>query len=199
MGVSDTLNYVLFSNPVSSNAGSFAKTAASAVINYSGLKPRVEYKLVPPEPLWKSAAASGPYLKLAGFSGATAVILGAYGAHRKYKDDQLKQVFETANRYHFYHSLATVGLVTCRAPILTATLWMSGSLMFYKSSLSAGPCGSGTATEESLSRLTSRYPSIACGVLPLMGSTTTMPLGSLKPPELSLYFGQSSLVKQVDN
>ncbi|XP_011304489.1 transmembrane protein 256 homolog isoform X2 [Fopius arisanus] len=130
MGVSDTLNYVLFSNPVSSGAGSFAKTAASAVINYSGLKPRVEYKMVPPEPLWKLAAASGPYLKLAGLSGATAVILGAYGAHRKYKDDQLKQVFETANRYHFYHSLAMVGLVMCRAPILTAALWMSGSLMF---------------------------------------------------------------------
>ncbi|XP_011306848.1 uncharacterized protein [Fopius arisanus] len=80
MGVSDTLNYVLFSNPVSSSAGSFTKTAASAVINYSGVKPRVEYKLVPPEPLWKSAAASGPYLKLAGLSGATAVILEAYGA-----------------------------------------------------------------------------------------------------------------------
>ncbi|XP_011299482.1 uncharacterized protein [Fopius arisanus] len=118
MGVSDTLNYVLFSNAVCTNAASFAKTAASAVINYSGLKPRVEYKLVPPEPLWKSAVASGPYLKLAGLSGATAVILGAYGAHRKYKDDQLKQVFETANRYDFYHSLAMVGLVACRA-ILT--------------------------------------------------------------------------------
>ncbi|XP_011308193.1 uncharacterized protein [Fopius arisanus] len=193
MGVSDTLNYVLFSTPVSSGAGSFAKTAASTVINYSGLKPRVEYKLVPPEPLRKSAAASGLYLKLTGLSGATAVILGVYGAHSKYKDDQLKQVFETANRYNFYHSLAMVGLVTCRAPILAAALWMSESLMFYRSSLSTGPCGSGTATEESLSRLTSRYPSVGCGALPLMGSATTMPLGSLKPPELSLYFGQSCL------
>ncbi|XP_011315466.1 transmembrane protein 256 homolog [Fopius arisanus] len=127
MGVSDTLNYVLFSNPVSSNAGSFAKTVASAVIiinNYSGVQPRVEYKLVPPEPLWKSAAASGPYLKLAGLSG----FFLFFQSSGKYKDDQLKQVFETANRYHFYHSLAMVGLVTCRAP--TAALWMSGFLMF---------------------------------------------------------------------
>ena len=33
MGVQDALTYVLFTNPLSSTAGSYAKTAASAVSN----------------------------------------------------------------------------------------------------------------------------------------------------------------------
>lgn len=37
--------------------------------------------VIPPPVLWKLAAASGPWIKLAGLSGATAVMLGAYGAH----------------------------------------------------------------------------------------------------------------------
>lgn len=38
-----------------------------------------------PIPLWKLAAATGPYIKCAALSGAMAVILGAYGSHSKYK------------------------------------------------------------------------------------------------------------------
>lgn len=41
-------------------------------------------KMIPQEPLWKLAQASGPYVRLAALSGAGAVILGAYGSHSKY-------------------------------------------------------------------------------------------------------------------
>lgn len=51
--------------------------------------------------------------------GATGVILGAYGAHRKYPKDSpqdFKIIFETANRYHFLHTLALLGVPLCRYP-----------------------------------------------------------------------------------
>lgn len=38
---------------------------------------------IPPTPLWKLAADTGPHMKLAALSGAAAVMLGAYGAHSK--------------------------------------------------------------------------------------------------------------------
>lgn len=47
-----------------------------------------------------------------GISGAAAVILGAYGAHKQFPDSHeknrdLKGIFDTANRYHFYHTVIT--------------------------------------------------------------------------------------------
>ena len=35
------------------------------------------------KPLWKLASATGPYIRLAALSGASAVMLGAYGSHSK--------------------------------------------------------------------------------------------------------------------
>ncbi|KAH0564354.1 transmembrane protein 256 homolog [Cotesia glomerata] len=130
MSFYDAINYVVFTNPLSATAGQLAKSTANAIVSYSGLTPKVEYKMIPPEPLWKLAASSGPFIRLAGINGAAAVILGAYGAHRKFPDDNLKQVFETANRYHFYHALAMLGLSLCRAPMITAAFWLSGTMMF---------------------------------------------------------------------
>lgn len=72
-----------------------------------------------PVPLWKLAAQNGPFVRIAGLSGASAVALGAYGAHKKYpkdKVDQLKSIFETANRFHFINSLALLGVPMCRRP-----------------------------------------------------------------------------------
>ncbi|XP_043275368.1 transmembrane protein 256 homolog [Venturia canescens] len=133
MGVQDVLSYVLFTNPISSTAGSYAKLAASSVVNYTGLTPKIEYKMIPPEPLWKIAARSGPWMRIAALSGAAAVILGAIGAHRKYPDDkglEQKQVFDTANRYHFIHALAMMGLPFCRVPILAASFMVTGTFLF---------------------------------------------------------------------
>lgn len=70
-------------------------------------------------PLWKLAAETGPFVRIAAIMGATGVILGAYGAHRKYPKDtpqDLKGIFETANRYHFFHTLALFGVPMCRNP-----------------------------------------------------------------------------------
>lgn len=56
--------------------------------------------------------------------GASAVALGAYGAHKKYpegKAELLKPVFETANRMHFFHSLALMGVPMCRNPAVVST------------------------------------------------------------------------------
>ncbi|XP_056298458.1 transmembrane protein 256 isoform X2 [Pseudoliparis swirei] len=50
--------------------------------------------------------------RLAALSGASAVAAGAYGAHgfkNSDPDDYQRVLFETANKYHFYHSLALLG------------------------------------------------------------------------------------------
>lgn len=52
-----------------------------------GLQPKQEVIMPPPVPLWKLASCAGPYVKLAGLSGAAAVILGAYGAHSKLRNN----------------------------------------------------------------------------------------------------------------
>lgn len=70
-------------------------------------------------PLWKLANDAGPFVRIAALMGASATIMGAYGVHRTYaKDspDELKVIFETANRYHFFHSLALMGVPLCRNP-----------------------------------------------------------------------------------
>ncbi|XP_026830801.1 transmembrane protein 256-like [Ooceraea biroi] len=111
---------------------SFAWNAASSATHY--LKPNTEIKMPPPVPLWKLAAASGPYVKLAALSGATAVILGALGSHKHYAKDEIGQeqrrIFETANRYHFIHTLALLGLPLCRVPALSAIFMLSGIMLF---------------------------------------------------------------------
>ena len=52
------------------------------------------------------------FLSLAAFSGLLAVALGAFGAHalRGRLDDYARGVFDTAVQYHFYHSLALLGV-----------------------------------------------------------------------------------------
>lgn len=65
--------------------------------------------------MWKSdvlercavmAVSNRSWLRVAGLSGASAVILGTYGAHAFHpEDDHYLATFETANKYHFIHSL----------------------------------------------------------------------------------------------
>ncbi|XP_072746824.1 transmembrane protein 256 homolog [Anoplolepis gracilipes] len=118
----------------SAGTASYALGAASSATNYLGFKPKVEVKMAPPIPLWKLAAASGPYVQLAAVSGAMAVILGAVGSHRHYSKDERgkeqRRIFETANRYHFIHTLALLGLPLCRFPLVTSSFILSGILLF---------------------------------------------------------------------
>ncbi|CAL7950016.1 unnamed protein product [Xylocopa violacea] len=129
MFFTNPLSYDLIQEPVS-----YVWKTATAVAGYMNLKPKGKVKMPPPPvSLWKLAASSGPYVRLAALSGTAAVILGAYGSHRMYpeynKTDQ-KQVFETASRYHFIHTLAILGLPLCRAPFLAATFLLSGIILF---------------------------------------------------------------------
>ncbi|XP_033839585.1 transmembrane protein 256 [Periophthalmus magnuspinnatus] len=71
--------------------------------------------------------------RLAALSGASAVGLGAYGAHgfKNTDPDEYRIVlFETANKYHFYHSLALLGAAQCRQPAVAGTLLVAGMGLF---------------------------------------------------------------------
>ncbi|XP_014477272.1 PREDICTED: transmembrane protein 256 homolog isoform X1 [Dinoponera quadriceps] len=113
---------------------SYAWHTAAAATEYLGLKSKVEAKMAEPIPIWKLAAASGPYVKLAALSGTMAVVLGAIGSHRYYSKDEegqeQRRIFETANRYHFIHTLALLGMPLCRVPSVAAILMLSGIVLF---------------------------------------------------------------------
>lgn len=121
---------IIIPNPFSASVGSIVKAAGSAAAGYCRLDSKLGLEMIPPEPLWKLAACCGPYIRLAGLFGASAVIIGAYGSHKKFKNPELKLIFETANKYHMYHSLAIFGLVFSKVPRLTAAFWIGGSIMF---------------------------------------------------------------------
>ncbi|XP_015608423.1 transmembrane protein 256 homolog [Cephus cinctus] len=135
MGIQDALHYAFLSNPISTGAAGYVKSAVGLVKDYVVSKPQVEVRMVQadPVPLWKLAAATGPFVRLAALSGATAVILGAYGSHKQYPKDnnrEQQRVFETASRYHFIHTLALLGLPMCRAPFIAGIFMLSGMVMF---------------------------------------------------------------------
>ncbi|XP_020285629.1 transmembrane protein 256 homolog [Pseudomyrmex gracilis] len=115
-------------------AASYAWNTVASAPNYLGLRPKVDIIMAEPLPLWKLAANTGPYVRLAAISGAAAVILGAVGSHRHYPKDETgvekRRIFETANRFHFIHTLALLGLPLCKYPFVAATFFLSGIVLF---------------------------------------------------------------------
>ncbi|KAL4705002.1 hypothetical protein ACJJTC_009790 [Scirpophaga incertulas] len=99
-------------------------------------------KVVPPPPqpiivkmpLWELAQEAGPFVRLAGLSGASAVVLGAMGAHRTFpkteEKDDLRKIFDTANRFHFLHTLALVTVPLCKRPCVAGALFIVGMSLF---------------------------------------------------------------------
>ncbi|XP_018599899.1 transmembrane protein 256 [Scleropages formosus] len=84
--------------------------------------------------------------RLAALSGAAAVTAGAYGAHgfrRSDRDDYLKELYEIANKYHFFHSLALLGAARCRKPMVAGALLTAGMGLFcgalYHQALTGDP------------------------------------------------------------
>jgi uncharacterized membrane protein YgdD (TMEM256/DUF423 family) len=72
------------------------------------------------------------WIVAAGVSGALCVALGAYGAHGLAGDVVLKGQFETANRYHMWHTLAVIGAALIRdraAP--KAGPWATGAAALF--------------------------------------------------------------------
>ncbi|XP_005187325.1 transmembrane protein 256 homolog [Musca domestica] len=137
MSWGETLNYLTLGNPVSQAV----INSASAVLKGSGLKPKQAIQdvvVAPPKllNLWEIAGNNYHFVRLAGLSGATAVIMGAYGKHYLVKiidaKEQMesKAVFETANRFHFLHSFALLAMPLARRPVLTGSLMAAGTILF---------------------------------------------------------------------
>ncbi|CAL8384408.1 unnamed protein product [Arctogadus glacialis] len=71
--------------------------------------------------------------RVAALAGASAVAAGAYGAHgfkNKDPEDYQRNLYETANKYHFYHSLALLGASRCGKPALAGALLVAGMGLF---------------------------------------------------------------------
>ncbi|GFT16927.1 transmembrane protein 256 homolog [Nephila pilipes] len=81
-----------------------------------------------------SRVAGHLFIKIAGVSGAAAVAMGAYGSHGFYpKPDvpsELKEVFKTANYYHFLHTLALLAVPLTRRPYIVGSLLTTGMFIF---------------------------------------------------------------------
>ncbi|KAG6800948.1 transmembrane protein [Apis mellifera caucasica] len=130
-------NIMVFINPLHytsllGDSASYVWRTFEAAPKYLGLKSKNEIKIPSPIPLWKLAADTGPYVRLAAFSGAAAVILNGYGFYKqypKYDEVHLKKVFETASYFHFIHTLAMLGLPLCKRPLLSTTFLVSGIIL----------------------------------------------------------------------
>ena len=76
------------------------------------------------------ALSNKSWLRVAGLSGASAVILGTYGAHAFHPvDDHYLATFETANKYHFIHSLL-IGLAPSARLNMTSSFVKSCQLCY---------------------------------------------------------------------
>jgi len=72
------------------------------------------------------------FVRVAGLSGVTAVAMGAYGAHtfKAEEDADRKKVYDTANFYHFIHTLALLAVPLTKRPLLSGTLITVGTTVF---------------------------------------------------------------------
>ncbi|CAH8875391.1 unnamed protein product [Trichobilharzia szidati] len=82
----------------------------------------------PPAPL---ICAGSMIVRLAGLSGALAVIASAYGAHG-FGDEHEKQrqVFKTGAYYHLVNSVALLNAPLFKHPKVSATLFIVGTILF---------------------------------------------------------------------
>lgn len=89
----------------------------------------------------------------AGVSGVLAVAIGAFGAHalRDALDPRMQAVFGTANRYHFFHTLAllavalapAMGHLPRRLLALVCAAWLGGIVVFSGSLYTLAVTGAG--------------------------------------------------------
>lgn len=134
--------YILRDNPVSQSTIQIASTVLGKAYDWLPVPKQQEIPVpvMTPAPLpqlFKLASYSGLFIRLAGISGAAAVGLGAYGAHsimNEEGNEHRKRVFETANKYHFYHTIGLLAVPLCHYPLVTGSLFAAGILMF------CGPC-----------------------------------------------------------
>ncbi|XKL60432.1 hypothetical protein PGB90_007489 [Kerria lacca] len=130
----DTFNYILFKNPVITYSVAAIKYAAANVSGTTqNAKDLSQSSSLTKNDILHILKLNRNYLKIAGLFGATAVILGAYGAHTllaKEGNEHHKKVFETASQYHFYHTIAFFAVPFCRFPKISAITLASGIIIF---------------------------------------------------------------------
>lgn len=134
---SDSLNYLLFTNPISQGCINATKSLTRSLTPAKPAATEV-IKMVPPpvQTLWQILGHNTVWIRAAGVSGASAVALGAWGAHRHFPNatdeskQDLKTTFELANRYHFYHSFALLAVPFAHRPMITGPLMVLGASLF---------------------------------------------------------------------
>uniref|UniRef100_A0A1L8EIT2 Putative conserved plasma membrane protein n=1 Tax=Haematobia irritans TaxID=7368 RepID=A0A1L8EIT2_HAEIR len=137
MTISDGLHYLATGNPLSkfviNTTGSLLNRKSAhtnTVVHASTSMSKDLVKVMPP--LWQIAGNNRIFTRLAGLSGAAAVILGAIGSHNaKFKDNsEMRTIFDTANRFHFFHSIALLGVPLAKYPMLSGPLMVMGMTLF---------------------------------------------------------------------
>ncbi|KAH8248230.1 hypothetical protein KR038_007444 [Drosophila bunnanda] len=146
MSLSDTIDYITLSNPVSK----MVISSASALLRTMGLRPKQisgQDSFMPVQPtvhqyvhphgsLYCLAGNHYMFVRLAGLGGASAIFMGAYC---KYvlkdigdpKEQMDSQAFaDVANRIHFLHSFALMAMPLAHFPVFTGTLMATGTLLF---------------------------------------------------------------------
>lgn len=75
------------------------------------------------------------YLRIAAGLGASAVIIGAFGAHglEERLTPELLETYETGVKYHFYHTLAILAIA-----LTSPTLWKSSLTLWACRMFTAG-------------------------------------------------------------
>ncbi|XP_016960566.1 transmembrane protein 256 homolog [Drosophila biarmipes] len=146
MSVADTIEYVTLGNPVSKMVAS----SASALLRTLGLRPKkvtvqdTNMALVPSVQgyghphgsLYSLAGSHYHFVRLAGIGGASAIFMGAYCKYvLKDVSDPKEQVdsqafADVANRIHFLHSFAMMGMPLAHYPVVTGTLMIAGTMLF---------------------------------------------------------------------
>lgn len=129
--VQGAVKWITYTNPVVTNS----VQGFNSMLNWAGLTSSSEKQKImkmESQNIFQMLGKNIYIFKMAGLLGASAVILGAYGAHvvaHKSNPEEIRN-FETANRYHFYHTFALFGVPFCRFPRITGALFISGTLIF---------------------------------------------------------------------
>ncbi|XP_050420623.1 transmembrane protein 256 homolog [Adelges cooleyi] len=127
----ETVKWVAYKNPVVTNSVQGLNSMFNwfGLTSASGKKPLINMES---QNLIQLIGKNIYFFKIAGILGASAVVLGAYGAHvvsHKAGPEEAKN-YETGNRLHFFHTLALFAVPFCRFPRVTGGLFISGTVLF---------------------------------------------------------------------
>ncbi|XP_005183228.1 transmembrane protein 256 homolog [Musca domestica] len=135
MTITDGLHYIAVGNPLSkavigTTSSLFRANSAGLSSSNSQTMSKNLVKALPT--LWELSGRNHNFVRLAGLSGAAAVILGAVGSHHaKFKDNaEMRAIFDTANRFHFFHSIALLGVPLAKYPMVSGALMVLGTALF---------------------------------------------------------------------